>query len=501
MNKPATAAMADEPQATEVGELYRLTDRLYRAKTLDAVYDAALDAITSTLECSRASILLFDGDGVAQFKAWRGLSDGYRSALRGHSPWKRGEADPKPLFVSDIEESAEAQWVKETIRRESIRGLGFIPLTAQGAAVGKFMTYYETPHVFSEHEKELAVTIARQVGFSIERSMAEDARRMAEEELRQAEERFRLMSEHAPVMIWMSRSDGSCLHLNSMLRSFWNVDEAAVSEFDWRQTMHPDDVDTIVGEMSTALAERRPISLKGRFRDAAGDWRMLQTDARPRFAVNGDFIGMIGVNVDVTDRERADAQRELLLAELNHRVKNTLAVVQAIAHQSFKNSAAEGTRKAFEGRIAALAAAHNLLTQANWESAPLGQIAREALSVQVAGAGRVSMTGPRIMLPPKEALAIAMALHELFTNAVKYGALSTEGGQVELDWRESAAGMLTIVWQERGGPTVIPPQHKGFGSMMLEKTLALDLLGAVTMEYRPAGLICTIEAPLRAATQ
>ena len=193
---------------------------------MDAVYEAALDAITSTLRCSRASILLFDSDGIAQFEAWRGLSDTYRSTLRGHSPWKLGELDPKPIFVSDIVESVEAEWVKDTIRAEGIRGLGFIPLTAQGAAIGKFMTYYERPHAFSEHEIDLAVTIARQVGFSIERSLAEDARRMAEEDLRQSEERFRLMSENAPVMIWMSRSDGSCLHLNSMLRSFWNVDEA-----------------------------------------------------------------------------------------------------------------------------------------------------------------------------------------------------------------------------------------------------------------------------------
>ena len=500
MEKRVTAAPAETSQATELGELYKLTDRLYRARTLDAVYDAALDAITATLVCSRASILLFDSDGVAQFRAWRGLSDVYRSALRGHSPWKRGEADPRPIFVSDIDESGEAEWVRATIKAEGIRGLGFFPLAAQGAAIGKFMTYYETPHAFSEHEVDLALTIARQVGFSVERFMADDARRIAEEELRQSEERFRLMSEHAPVMIWMSHADGSCLHLNSMLRSFWNVPEATVGDFDWRGMMHPDDADGIVAEMAKALSEHRQVSLKGRFRDAAGDWRVLQTDARPRFGADGTFLGMVGVNVDMTERERAEAQRELLLAELNHRVKNTLAVVQAIAHRTFKDSEPESARVAFDGRIATLAAAHDLLTQANWESASLGRIAQDALGAKAMGAGRVSMTGPRVMMPPKEALAIALALHELFTNAVKHGALSTDGGQVELAWRE-AAGMLSIVWQERGGPTVVPPRHKGFGSMMLERTLSLDLLGAVAMEYRPDGLICTIEAPLRTSAQ
>ena len=101
------------------------------------------------------------------------------------------------------------------------------------------------------------------------------------------------------------------------------------------------------------------------------------------------------------------------------------------------------------------------------------------------------------MLPPKEALAVAMALHEVFTNAVKYGALKTDGGHVELGW--CAVGkMLSIVWRERGGPTVVPPRHKGFGSMMLGG-LAIELLGTVTIEYRPEGLICSIEAPLPAS--
>jgi PAS domain S-box-containing protein len=373
-------------------------------------------------------------------------------------------------------------------------------LTATGAAIGKFMAYYETPHIFSEHEIDLAVTIARQVGFSIERSLAEDARRKAEAELRRSEERFRLMAEHAPVMIWMSRPDGSCLHLNSMLRSFWNVQEANVGNFDWRETMHPDDADSIVAEMASALTERRPVSIKGRYRDAAGDWRVLQTDARPRFAANDAFLGMIGVNVDITEREQADAQRKLLLAELNHRVKNTLAVVQAIAHQTFKGSEPERARKAFEGRIAALAAAHNLLTQENWEGASLGKIAAEGLRAQVPNAGRISIKGPPVMLPPKEALAIAMALHELTTNAIKYGALSADTGKVELEW-STRAGALSIVWRERGGPTVTLPRRKGFGSMMIEKTLAMDLLGAVTTDYAQEGLVCTIEAPLGATSR
>jgi two-component sensor histidine kinase len=137
--------------------------------------------------------------------------------------------------------------------------------------------------------------------------------------------------------------------------------------------------------------------------------------------------------VDISGRKRAESQRELLLAELNHRVKNTLAVVQGIAHQTFKDTDA-GARNAFEGRLVALAVAHNLLTQANWENASLEQLASDTLQVSGPNSQRVSLSGPRILLPPRQALAIAMAMHELCINAVKYGALSNDSGRIALEW-------------------------------------------------------------------
>ncbi len=499
MNREVFGPLQTFDQVVELSALYRLTDSLYRARSLDAVYEAALEAITATLGCARASILLFDASGEMQFVAWRGLSDRYRAALGGHSPWKPGESDPHPIFVSDIRHADEADWVKAAVSDEGISALAFIPLVAHGGVVGKFMTYYEAPHAFAAHEVELAITIARQVGFSIERFTAELARQAAEQELRKSEQRFRLMSEHAPVMIWMSHPDGSCLHLNQMLRQFWGVDDEAVAAFDWRSTMHPEDVDHIVATMTQALTEREPVSLKGRYRGSDGGWHVLQTDARPRFSASGAFMGMIGVNVDITERERADAQRELLLAELNHRVKNTLAVVQAIAHQTLKTTDLDRARAAFDGRLAALAAAHNLLTKANWESAPLAHLVRDALRVQATGGDRLVTSGPSVLLPPKQALAIAMALHELFTNAVKYGAFSNDEGRIDLQWScsgEEGDAHLKMVWLEQGGPTVLTPRHKGFGSMLLQQTLALDLDGEVSTEFRPEGLVCTIEAPI-----
>ena len=481
----------------ELSALYRLTDRLYRARDQRDVYDAALDAIVGTLDCERASVLLFNNEGVMEFVSWRGLSDDYRTKLRGHSPWIPGARDPQPIFVSDIDKTAEPEWIKQTIRKENIRALAFIPLVADGEVVGKFMTYYENPRDFAEHETELAIAIARQVGFSLQRARADARRRAAENELRESEERFRLMSENAPVMIWMSDAQGGCLHLNRMLREFWGTGDD-LSNFNWQATMHPDDAAEIGRQIYEALTERKSCTITGRYKDAVGDYHVLQTDARPRFSSTGEFLGMIGVNIDISERKRADAQRELLVAELNHRVKNTLAVVQAMAYQTFRASGVDvDARQAFENRLVALASAHNLLTESSWESAAIADIVADTLRANGAYKDRVDLSGPRVLLPPREALAIAMALHELFTNAVKYGALSNDSGRLQLDWKrlEGAPPRLLLNWSESGGPPVEKPERRGFGSVLLERSLRQDLGGAVALDFRPAGLVCTIEIP------
>jgi PAS domain S-box-containing protein len=486
----ASARVLGTSEAGELRALYSLTDRLYRAGSLEDVYDAALDAITDTLGCGRASVLLFDEQGVMQFVAWRGLSDTYRQALAGHSPWRPRERDPEPLLVPDILDTAEPEWIKAAIAGEGIRGLGFVPIVAQGEVIGKFMTYYAMPHAFSRHEVELATAIARQVGFSIRRARAE-------EELRDSEERLRLLSELAPVMIWMGDATGKCLHLNRALREFWGLPDepAGWDGFDWRETVHPEDRAAMQAALDAALAAGTPLRLRARFKRARGDWRVLETEARPRLSARGGFLGMIGVNIDVTEREEAAAQRELLLAEMSHRVKNTLAVVQAIARQTFKQAEAPEAGRAFEGRLAALAAAHDLLTRESWESAPLTRLAADALRADDERKARVAISGPEVLLPPKQAVAVTLALHELFTNALKYGALSNDAGRVTLAWRIEAAE-LRIAWIEAGGPLVTPPKRRGFGSVLIERALAHDCGATVRLEYPPDGLSCRIEIPL-----
>ena len=293
----------------ELAALFVLTDRLYRARNADDIYKASLDAITDTLNSKRASILLFDLKGVMKFVAQKGLSASYIAEVEGHSPWIPGQSQPDCIFVEDIQNTNEPEHIKAAVIKEGIRALGFLPLVSQGVVIGKFMVYYEQRHEFTATEVELATTIAKQLVFAIERLRSEAATKKVTDELRESEERFRLMSEQAPIMMWMSDSHGSCLHINRMLREFWNVDEHAVADFDWRTCMHPDDAAEIVKRLTEALNAGVSVSIEGRYRNAQGNYRILHTDARPRFSSDGSLLGMIGVNVDITERREAEQLR------------------------------------------------------------------------------------------------------------------------------------------------------------------------------------------------
>jgi PAS domain S-box-containing protein len=211
----------------------------------------------------------------------------------------------------------------------------------------------------------------------------------------------------------------------------------------------------------------------------------------------GRIVGASKIARDITKHKEAERLQRLLVHELNHRVKNILATVQAVARQTFNSRQSGNTvRETFEARLLALSKAHDLLTRENWDGASLSQIVAEALSPY--HRDRFEIGGSDVRLPPKMALALALALHELATNAAKYGALSVPAGRVAITWRvqPNDPPHLILRWQERGGPPVVPPEQKGFGSRLIERSLALELGGDVTITYDPAGVLCEVKAPL-----
>lgn len=233
-----------------------------------------------------------------------------------------------------------------------------------------------------------------------------------------------------------------------------------------------------------------------RIKTVAGDLRWVEIRCQTRFDVHSSPLSMAGVVLDITDRKVAESHRDLLTRELSHRVKNTLANVQSIVSQSLRDADADPDLvSTIADRLQALASAHDVLTQHGWSSADIGAVASATLAPFNAVTRRVAFGGPKIQLSARAATALALAIHELSTNAVKYGSLSNQSGRVTLNW-ESEDGQLKLVWTEIGGPKVATPTHKGFGTRLIVSALTGSTYGTADLDYRPGGLVFTFTAPI-----
>ena len=273
-----------------------------------------------------------------------------------------------------------------------------------------------------------------------------------------------------------------------------------------QQLIHPDDRESLIARREDLLTRPDGDICEVEFRVRRGDggygW-VLDRGVVFERATDGKVTKILSALIDIDDRKRAEERRTLLIHELNHRVKNTLASVQSIARQTLR--AGRPVDQAFDiftDRLVALSAAHDVLTRENWQGANLREMALEALSpFSAQGERRIAVSGPDVRLNARSAVALAMALHELGTNAVKYGALSGEDGEVRLAWRtrrDGAVGRLELEWRESGGPPVVAPTRHGFGSRLLAHGLPAELDGTAELDFAPEGVAWKVTAPIEA---
>lgn len=258
----------------------------------------------------------------------------------------------------------------------------------------------------------------------------------------------------------------------------------------------------------TVSREDRPLSraMRGELTDheefaytlPSGVERFLLSSARPIRNPAGSIIGAVQISLDITDRKRGEEHRRLLANELNHRVKNTLAVVQSIAGQTMRNATSlSEARQMLSSRLVSLAKAHDLLTQQNWSGADLGDLIAASIKPH-ASIERFQISGERVWLPPNIALSAALVFHELMTNAIKYGALSAAMGKVSIRWTlvsHKHSRRLELEWREIGGPIVKPVDRKGFGTQLLERVFASEA-GRVSLRFENSGLVCDLRVTL-----
>ncbi|CAN5136578.1 hypothetical protein BH10PSE4_BH10PSE4_36060 [soil metagenome] len=257
----------------------------------------------------------------------------------------------------------------------------------------------------------------------------------------------------------------------------------------------PDLLDRVRSTAEAFVGRQIKIALQ-RTQDGPLEDRYLDFVYQPIIEDNGSVSGVFVEGSDISDQVQAQDQQRLLLDELNHRVKNTLATVQAISQQTLRSAPDPAAfAKAFEARLLALSQTHNALTDGQWAGAGLRQILD--LELLPHGAERVRLDGPDVHLPARMALSLGMVFHELATNAAKYGALAQDG-RLSVNWRREDGG-LAFTWREIGGPAVAPPARRGFGSRLIERSITSELRGRLTMDYRPEGMLCDFWAPLAAA--
>ncbi|GJE09472.1 sensor histidine kinase [Methylobacterium longum] len=369
-------------------------------------------------------------------------------------------------------------------------------------------TASEVPAATAGHEREIAdaradLALAQARIAELEQANAELTASHAV--LAASEARYRLAVESASdYAIFTTDLTGriTAWHTGAQNLMGWTEEEAVGAPANLIFTPEDDREATAETEMRLAVTEGRGEDDRWHLRkDGTRFW--ANGLMMPLRDDEGGLAGFLKILRDRTEQKRAAERQALLLHELNHRVKNTLATVQAFSSQTLRTaSSLSEARESITARLIALAQAHDVLTAEDWEGADIAKIVADALRLHGGDGERCRWQGNALRVAPRIALAISMMLHELTTNAIKYGALSNATGTVLVTWTTQEAIkagqelQLHFRWQESGGPPVRPPARKGFGSRLIERGLANELGGEARVLYEPQGVVCTLDVPL-----
>lgn len=325
-----------------------------------------------------------------------------------------------------------------------------------------------------------------------ERARVEEARRASDERLR------RVLETEAVGVLFFDAT-GTVIDANDVFLRMtgYSREEVSGRELTWRRMTPPEWVEISEEEMRKLARTGRigPYEKEYILKDGSKSWMMFAGRQL-------DDVTVVEYCIDISDRKHAEMERELLIHELSHRVKNVFAVIQSMAAQTrARNQTATSFREAFLGRLAALARAHCMLLDSEWQGANLADLVANSVQAYLSDHPKtIDVDGEPIPLTPGHSVAISMVLHELGTNAAKYGALSHSNGRLHVAWRtmeDETGACVELDWIERGGSGVVPPAEKGFGSRLIEQAVSYQLGGQVTMDYAPEGLTCRISFPLK----
>lgn len=439
-----------------------------------------LQALQPVLATALDAVVVMHADGTVA--DWNGRAE----TVFG---WQRSEAVGRPLadlIVPPQHREAHRQGLQRYLATGKARLLGQCIETTALHRDGREFPIELSVTALPDQDRPLFLAFLRDIS---ERKWVEEAR---------AEREAYLTAVIKQTTAGVAQCDahGRFLLVNDRFCDMLGRSREALLLLRMQDVTHADDLPANMSLYRRTVETGEPFQIEKRYvrPDGSVVWvnnSVTRIQLRP-----GAPVMILAVGVDITARKQVEELQQLLIRELHHRVKNGLAIVQSIAYHSFKGPGIPLEAKtAFDGRLAALATAHNLLTQDHREAASIRQIIEIAIAPFGTNPPRFEIDGPDLRLPPRAAVGLALTLHELGTNAAKYGALSSAEGRVELRWRIEH-DRLMLVWRERGGPAVSPPTQRGFGTRLIERSLATDLGGAVVIDFQPSGVVCSVDVPL-----
>lgn len=315
--------------------------------------------------------------------------------------------------------------------------------------------------------------------------------------LKESEERFRLLADNMSQLAWIAGRDGAVSWYNKRWFDYTGTTLSEMAGWGWRQVHHPDHVEQVTERFRSHIASGEDWEDTFPLRSATGEWRWFLSRAVPIRDDKAQILCWFGTNTDITEMRDAEQRIELLLQEVNHRSKNMLAIIQSLARRS---DASRGDFvERLERRIAGLAANQDVLVRRSWSNIPV----MEMVDAQLRSLGELALQvfchGPEVNLSPGAAEALAMAIHEMGTNALKYGALSVPAGRVEIAWSVEGEGkdaLFRIGWTESGGPPISPPDREGFGTRITIDVPRVKLDARVETDYAPSGFRWRLECAL-----
>ena len=395
------------------------------------------------------------------------------------------------LIVPDIaaapgfEAAERAAWAADGVRAAVVA-----PLVKDGRLVAEFGVHSAMPRPWTEAETALVRDVA-------ERTWAAAQRARAEAALRESEERQRLTVELVPALLWWADPEGRDIAVNHRWKSYTGQNDAGIRDGGWFDAIHPDDLEATRAAFAHAFATGEPIERQQRIRRGDGEQRWHLVRQVPIRDARGAIARWFGAAIDIQDLRALQVRQEVLVGELQHRARNLLGIVAAIADRTVKQG---GAVEAFEERLQALGRAQGLLSRFGSDTVEVGALVRMELAAHAEMASpRIAADGPRVFLTARQVQNFALALHELATNAVKYGALKGDDGRLAIAWNVVPDGRrrLDLSWVESG--VAVDPGaglRRGYGTELIREALAYALEAQVEYELGRDGVRCRIVMPI-----